>query len=262
MLTDLDLPAGTVIAIQMPIFNPEAPRTLRHSYLTSEEVSCSAELNADESLYCEVDTVRGVDNSTLIIRDAITSTLSKGSTIQVRVNSIYNPLSSAAVYFTASFANLSPRDGALYPIETGTVSWKALRPAVIDEVQVTAVTYVVQEYTDYTFQFTQNVEVESGAFVQVEFPTSDDGKTGAFTEAFYQFDTNLNLMTTLGGIFGGKTDNAGFEVDSINLVIETTQGTPSWSPETVSTMTIMKVRNPRYEDTFGPFRIKILDKQG
>lgn len=62
MLTDLDLPAGTVIAIQMPIYNPEAPRTLRHSYLTSEEVSCSAELNAGESLYCEVDSVRGVDN--------------------------------------------------------------------------------------------------------------------------------------------------------------------------------------------------------
>lgn len=77
--------------------------------------------------------------------------MSKGSTIQVRVNSIYNPLSMAEVYFTASFANLSPRDGALYPIEEGTVSWKASKPAVIDEVQITASTYVVQEYTDYTF---------------------------------------------------------------------------------------------------------------
>jgi hypothetical protein len=65
--------------------------------------------------------------------------------------------------------------------------------------------------------------VSSGAFVQIEFPTDP---------LVFEFDTNLNLLTTLGGIFGGKNSNAGFEVDSINLVFETTEGTPSWSPPT------------------------------
>lgn len=56
----------------------------------------------------------------------------------------------------------------------------------------------MQEYTEYTVNFTPDVEVEAGAYVMVSFPRSTDGHIA------YRFDSTLNSMTTLGGIFGGR----------------------------------------------------------
>jgi hypothetical protein len=142
MLTDLVMPAGTVIAIEFPIYNPEAPRTLRHSYM-SDGVDCSAVQNAGEELSCFVMRPQGSDNETLIIRDVITEPLEKGTEIKLRIDKLYNPLSMATIQLKAMFANESPRDGNLYPIELGTVSFRARRPATISEVTIECETLVV-----------------------------------------------------------------------------------------------------------------------
>lgn len=78
----------------------------------------------------------------------------------------------------------------------------------------------VQEYTEFTINFTPDVEVEAGAYVMVDFPSTTDGL------AAFEFDENLNSMTTIGGIFGGRTDNAAFAIDRKSRKVETKDPTP------------------------------------
>ena len=57
----------------------------------------------------------------------------------------------------------------------------------------------------------------------IKFPKSTDGHMA------YRFDGNLNSMTTLGGIFGGRQDNVDFASDAENLKIETKTPTSLFS---------------------------------
>ena len=78
----------------------------------------------------------------------------------------------------------------------------------------------MQEYTEFTINFTPDVEVEAGAYVMVAFPSETDGL------AAFEFDENLNSLVTIGGIFGGRSDNAGLAVDRRNRKVETKDPTP------------------------------------
>jgi hypothetical protein len=54
----------------------------------------------------------------------------------------------------------------------------------------------------------------------IDFPSTTDGL------AAFEFDENLNSMTTIGGIFGGRTDNAAFAMDRKSRKVETKDPTP------------------------------------
>lgn len=49
----------------------------------------------------------------------------------------------------------------------------------------------------------------------VAFPSTTDGLSA------FEFDENLNSLVTIGGMFGGRTDNAGLAVDRRSRKVET-----------------------------------------
>ena len=88
------LPPNTVIIIDFPKFNPEAPRSRRESYFVNPESTiCSKVLNVDEKLSCVVDTTTDTDSDRLIISGALPTGLEAGTDITIQIDSMKNPLS-------------------------------------------------------------------------------------------------------------------------------------------------------------------------
>ena len=88
----------------------------------------------------------------------------------------------------------------------------------------------------------------------VHFPRSTDG------DSIFDFDNKLNSRTTLGGLFGGRTDDAKFVVDSSKLRIETKSPTKARAASRQATLIISKVQNPPHVGRFGSFGIYVYDK--
>lgn len=126
--------------------------------------------------------------------------------------------------FVTRLAQVSSRDGERYTIEQGETQFVATKPTTMSDVEVVAGDTTVQEYTEYTFRFTPNVETEAGAYVRIQFPKAD-GK-----EQDYIFDNNLNSMSTFGGMFAAKAFDVPFVVDRTSLNIETKLGTSFAAP--------------------------------
>jgi hypothetical protein len=76
----------------------------------------------------------------------------------------------------------------------------------------------------------------------------------------FLFDQFLISMATIGGMFGGRNPTAKFSVDSYTMKIETLTPTQKYSPIGNSIVTLSKIRNPSYVDSFDEFVIQILDK--
>ena len=67
-------------------------------------------------------------------------------------------------------------------------------------------------------------------------------------------------MSTIGGLFGSRSDNVDFIIDSAAMKIETKQGTQRWSTVSSATIIISKIKNPAFVDAFGSFRIQVFDQ--
>ena len=152
-------------------------------------------------------------------------------------------------------AIISKIDQQAYPIQEGFTSFAASEPTSISSVEITADVTTVQEYAEYTIKFQPDVEIEAGAFFMIQFPLSDDNG-----QEVYSFDNNLNSMTTIGGLFGSRSDGVDFTTDRENLKIETKLGTQRYSTVSVATVIISKIKNPAYFETFKSFKISVFDK--
>lgn len=62
-------------------------------------------------------------------------------------------------------------------------------------------------------------------------------------------------MSTVGGLFGRRTPNTAFTVDGANLKIQTTKGTEKWSPKSIASLSLFKIKNPNYVAQFESFLI-------
>jgi len=67
-------------------------------------------------------------------------------------------------------------------------------------------------------------------------------------------------MTSLGGLFGSRTDNVVFSTDSESNKVQTKQGTSRYSTAGMATIIVSKIKNPQFVHTFGSFKITIYDK--
>lgn len=113
----LAMPNDTVIILTFPKFNPEAPSSLRKSYVvSSSKLTCTAIQNADPGLRCS-SKAQGPQSDTLTVSGAFPGGIAPGQVIQIQIDSLYNPLSLLAREIPTKFALLSSRDGAAYAIE-------------------------------------------------------------------------------------------------------------------------------------------------
>lgn len=177
-----------------------------------------------------------------------------GSDLDLEIDSLFNPLSMSTRFFKTTVAARSSRDGQLYSIEEGETAFAATKPTTISAAEVTAVDTLVQTYTQYTLKFQPDVEIEAGAFAMVQFPLNDAG------EQFYVLDNNLNSMSTMGSLFGARSDNVAFVVDRGSRKIETKVGTSRYSAGGIATIVLSQIKNPSYVDSFGTFKIRVFDK--
>ena len=76
----------------------------------------------------------------------------------------------------------------------------------------------------------------------------------------YTFDNNLNSMSTIGGLFGSRSDNVQFTTDKERMSIQTKKGTRRYSTVGVATIIVSKIKNPPHEESFGSFKISIYDQ--
>ena len=191
--TGIVMPAGTIITIDFPRFNPEAPGSLQKSYfLDSDNVGCIALESADPGLVCEVSNIEEELNGEtltdrLTITGAFPSGLEREATIRIEVDSIYNPLSMSERDMFTALAIISSNDGKNYHIEEGYTALRATKPTTISNVEITASDHTVQEHVDFTIRFQPDVEINAGAYALVKFPHLDSfGHRTAF-----DFDNQL-----------------------------------------------------------------------
>jgi len=57
-----------------------------------------------------------------------------------------------------------------------------------------------------------------------------------------------------------RIDNAKFIYDSVSNKIETKEGTVEWTNIGVTRITLSKIQNPDHADTYGTFKISVLDQ--
>jgi hypothetical protein len=57
------------------------------------------------------------------------------------------------------------------------------------------------------------VEIQAGAYVTIQFPRGE-------LQPDFVFDNDLQSMSTIGGLFGGRQDNVPFNVDGANLKLQ------------------------------------------
>jgi len=96
------------------MYNPEAPGSLQHGYFEDpDNTVCSAVHNVDDDLQCDVEAREDDDEEIhrLTIRDALPGGLVAGEDLEIRVESIYNPLSTHERAFSTALAIVSDRDG-------------------------------------------------------------------------------------------------------------------------------------------------------
>lgn len=67
-------------------------------------------------------------------------------------------------------------------------------------------------------------------------------------------------MSTIGGMFGSRTDGVPFVIDGGNMKLETQQGTRRYSTISVATIIVSKIKNPSSVGNYGSFAVKVYDK--
>ena len=67
-------------------------------------------------------------------------------------------------------------------------------------------------------------------------------------------------MTTIGGMFGSRTDNDPFLLDSGYLKVLTQRPTTRYSPSALATVILSKVKNPAHTNSFGTFELIVFDE--
>ena len=67
-------------------------------------------------------------------------------------------------------------------------------------------------------------------------------------------------MSTIGGMFGSRTDGVPFVIDGGNMKLETKTGTRRYSTISVATIIVSKIKNPASVGSYGSFAVKVYDK--
>lgn len=79
-------------------------------------------------------------------------------------------------------------------------------------------------------------------------------------DAHFDFDNQLQSMSTIGGMFGSRTDGVPFVIDGGNMKLETKKGTRRYSTISVATIIVSKIMNPASVGSYGSFGVKVYDK--
>jgi hypothetical protein len=79
-------------------------------------------------------------------------------------------------------------------------------------------------------------------------------------DAHFDFDNQLQSMSTIGGMFGSRTDGVPFVIDGGNMKLETVKGTRRYSTISVATIIVSKIKNPAHVGSYGSFSVKVYDK--
>lgn len=67
-------------------------------------------------------------------------------------------------------------------------------------------------------------------------------------------------MSTIGGIFGSRSDGVGFFSDSTSMKFSTKEPTTNYAVSSIAKIIVEKIKNPAHIGTFGSFRITVYDK--
>lgn len=66
-------------------------------------------------------------------------------------------------------------------------------------------------------------------------------------------------MSTIGGIFGSRSDGVNFTTDSTSMKVVTLVPTERYSVISIAKIMIEKIKNPAHIGEFGSFRITVFD---
>jgi hypothetical protein len=134
------LPKNAIIIIDIPQFNPQAPRTLRRSYFVdTAKTSCSKVETVAAGLSCKVATVT-IGNEAferLTISGALPAGLAAGKEMVLQIDSLLNPLSMHERRFTTALAVVG-KDGKVHDVVRGDTAFSATAPTTISKVEILA----------------------------------------------------------------------------------------------------------------------------
>jgi hypothetical protein len=91
------IPAGGGLELQLPKWDPEAPVSVRQSYL-DQFTACELKHQVDSGLSCVIKITPSGDM--LILKDAFPVGIKAGETFSFYINNLRNPLSMASAEFT------------------------------------------------------------------------------------------------------------------------------------------------------------------
>jgi hypothetical protein len=116
MKTTVFIPKDSIIVIDFPKQNPDAPRSQRRSYFTdTSNAVCSPNKNVAESVKCTI-SQPDADTDRITVSSAISQGLDAPAFISFKLDSLYNPISMTERFFSASFSIVG-KDGKNYMIE-------------------------------------------------------------------------------------------------------------------------------------------------
>lgn len=71
------------------------------------------------------------------------------------------------------------------------------------------------------------IDIEAGAFVMVQFPTSDNPlvEAGGDDDAYFAFDSMLTSCSTRDGLFGASQDVMDITIDATTMKVQTIEPT-------------------------------------
>jgi len=203
-------------------------------------VTCSGQQNIKSSASCEFDS----DTQLLTMSNAFSRDLSSGTTVIFTFDSIRNPISTKSMI--GFVVTTGDTDSGF--IDSSTARLSVSTPAAITTMTVSADSYTVQEYTQYTINFDIPVPLLTGCLIDIIFPP--------------QIILDSSLTSSQGSsFFGAERDLVGF-MDTAGNLFEVTDGCPTYMRNNLpAQVTLSLIPNPFYEmTTTDVFSIYIYDE--
>jgi ABC-type amino acid transport substrate-binding protein len=150
-MNSIPLPHDSIITIDLPKMNIEAPPSLRKSYVVDAgSLSCSAIQNVDAGLECSFENIDSLND-----RLTITGILPTGQSVVdtsmiIEIDSFNNPFSMTERLFYTTISTVSDLDGKTYEVQEGYTSFQATAPTSISNVEISSSDSTVQEYVTFT----------------------------------------------------------------------------------------------------------------
>jgi hypothetical protein len=123
LINSIALPAGSIITIDLPKMNLEAPRSLRKSYVVDpDNMVCKAIQNIEASIKCKYEVIDN-EMDRLTITDILQNGQSAGSQLVIEIDSFFNPFSMTKRLFFTTISTVSEFDGKIYSVQEGYTSF-------------------------------------------------------------------------------------------------------------------------------------------